>query len=97
MVGYHHQITNLEGRIHTSGSIRHEERLDAQLIHHADGERHFFHIITFVVVEATLHRHDIHPAQLTEDESTSMSLHRRYGEVGYFFIRYLCSISNFGS
>ena len=95
MVGYHHQITNLEGRIHTTSGIRDKERLDAQLVHHANGEGDFLHVIALVVVKTTLHRHYIHPAQLTEDESTSMSLHRRYGEVGYFFIRDLCSISNF--
>ena len=43
MVGDDHEVADLEFRIHASGGIADEERLDAQFVHHAHGEGHFFH------------------------------------------------------
>ena len=82
MVGNNHQVANFEGWIHATCSIRHEECLDAQFIHDADGEGDFLHVVSLVVVETALHSHDVHTTQFAEDECTSVSLDGRYGEVG---------------
>ena len=95
MVGNDHQVANLEGGIHATGSIRHEECLDAQFVHHTDGECHFLHVIPLVVVEASLHGHDVHATQFAEDECTSVTFYRRYGEVGYLTIGYFQLVSYF--
>ena len=81
MVGNNHQIANLEGRIHATGSIRDKECLDAQFVHDAYGEGHFLHVVSLVVVEAALHSHDVYATQFAEDEGTSVTLDGRYGEV----------------
>jgi hypothetical protein len=81
MVGNNHQVANLESRIHTTGSIRDEERLDAQFVHDAYGEGNFLHVVSFVVVETALHSHDVYATQFAEDECTSVTLDGRYGEV----------------
>ena len=81
MVGNNHQVANFEGGIHATGSIRDEERLDAQFVHDAYGESNFLHVVSLVVVETALHRHDVNATQFTEDEGTGMSLYGRNGEV----------------
>ena len=82
MVSNYHQVANFEGGIHATGSIRDEERLDAQLVHDTYGEGDFLHVVSLVVVETALHSHDVHTTQFAEDECTSVSLDGRYGEVG---------------
>ena len=82
MVGNNHQVANFEGGIHATGSIRDEERLDAQFVHDAYGEGNFLHVVSFIVVETPLHRHDINATQFAEDKGTGMSLYGRNGEVG---------------
>ena len=59
MVGDDHNVANLKGGIHTTGSIRDEQRLDAQLIHHTDREGHILHGIAFIKMESALHGKDI--------------------------------------
>ena len=97
MVSNHHQVANLEGGVHAASSIRDKERLDAQFVHDTDREGNFLHVIALVVVETTLHGHDIYTTELTEDEGTSVSLYGRYGEVGYLAVGNLEFISYFGS
>ena len=97
MVRDNHQVTNLEGRIHTTGSIADEDGLDAQLVHNANGEGYLFHIISLIVVETALHSHDVHTTEFTEDERTSMSLNCRYREVGDVAVRNLELVSYLGS
>lgn len=75
MVGNHHEVANLEGGVHTTGSIRDKECLDAQLVHHADGKGHLLHIIALVVVETALHSHDVYTTEFTEDEVTGVSFY----------------------
>ena len=82
MVCDNHQVANLEGRVHTTCSIRHEERLNAQLVHHSYGEGDILHRVAFVEMETTLHGEDVHPAEFAEDKGTGMSLYGRNGEVG---------------
>ena len=43
VVGDNHQVANLETRVHATGSVADEECLDADFVHHTDGESHFLH------------------------------------------------------
>ena len=95
VVGNHHEVANLEGGVHATGSIRDKERLDAQLVHHADGERHLFHIVALVVVEPALHSHNVYTTELTKDEGTGVSFYGRYGEVGNLSVGYFEFVSYF--
>ena len=95
VVGDDHQVANLEGGVHATGSIRHEEGLDAQLVHDAYGERYFLHGVALVIVEAALHGHDVYTTKFTEDERTGVALDGRYGEVGDFSVRNLQLVSYF--
>ena len=91
----HHQVANLEARVHTTSSIGYEEGLDAQLVHYAHGEGDLLHGIALVVVESALHGHDIHTAKFTKDKFATVTFYRRNGEVGYFTIGYLKCVSYF--
>ena len=95
VVGNHHQVANLEARVHTTGSIADEERLDAQLIHDAYGECHLLHVVSLIVVEAALHGHDVYTTELAEDEGSGMSFYGRDGEVWNLTIWYFELISYF--
>ena len=97
MVGDNHQVANLEGGIHTTSGIRDKERLNAQLVHHTNGEGDFLHVIALVVVKTALHGHDVYTTELAKDEGTSMSFYGRNGEIGYLTIGKLEFISYFGS
>ena len=68
MVGDNHQVANLEGRVHAASSIRYEERLDAQFVHHTDGECNLLHRVALVEVETSLHSQDVYTSQFAEDE-----------------------------
>ena len=95
MVGDDHQVADLELRVHAAGSIGDEERLDAQLVHDTHREGDLLHRVALIEVEAALHGHDVHPAELSEDELAAMSLDCRDGEVGYLLIRELVRVSYF--
>ena len=97
MVGNHHEVSNLESGVHATCCVRDEERLDAQFVHDADGERHLLHIVALVVVESALHGHDVDAPELAEDELAAMSFDGGNGEVGDFAIRELERVSYFGS
>ena len=81
MIGDNHKVANLKIRIHTAGSIRYEQGLNAQLVHHTYGEGDILHRVSLVEVETALHGHDVHTAQLAKDEFTAVAFHRRDGEV----------------
>ena len=95
MVGNHHQVANLEAWVHASGSVRDEEGLDTQLVHHANGEGDLLHRVALVVVETALHSHDIHTAKFSEDKFAAVALDGRDGEVGYFTIGNFQRVSYF--
>ena len=82
VVGDDHQVTYLEGGVHASGSIANEEGLYAQFVHDAHGEGHLLHGVAFVIVEAPLHGHDVHAAELAEDELAGVPFYGGDGEVG---------------
>ena len=81
VVGDNHQVADLELRVHAARSVAYEEGLYAQFVHHADRERNVLHRVALVVVEASLHRHDVLAAELAEDELARVALNGRYGEV----------------
>ena len=87
MVGDDHQIAHLEVRVHTARCVRYKQRLDAQGLHHADGEGNLLHRVALIVVETALHGHDILIAQGAENQAALVALNGRYGEVGHFAIR----------
>ena len=95
VVGDNHQLANLELGVHAAGGIADEERLDAQLIHHANGERHLLHRVALVEVETTLHGHDVLAAQTSEDELAGVALDGGDGEVGNLGIGELVGFSYF--
>ena len=97
MIGNHHEVTNLEGRIHSTSGIADEERFDAQLVHDTYGECHFLHIVTLIIVETALHSHNVHTSELAEDEGASVSFYGRNGEVGYLAVGNFEFVSYFGS
>lgn len=92
MVGNNHQVSNLKTVIHTSGSVRYEECLDAKLVHYSDGECYLLHGVAFIEMETPLHGHDILIPKLTEDEFAGMAFNGGYGEVRYLLIRELVLI-----
>ena len=75
MVCNHHEVANLEGGVHTTGSIRDKERLDAQLVHHTNREGHLLHVIALIVVETALHGHDVYTTELAEDEFATVTFY----------------------
>ena len=95
MVGDDHQVANFKGGVHTSRGIRHEECLDAKLIHHPYGEGHLLHRVALVVVKAALHGHNVCTSQLAEYQFSAMPLYRRDGEVRNISIVKLVGISDF--
>ena len=97
VISDNHQVANLELRVHTACSIRNKQCLNPQLIHHANGERYFLHVIAFIVVEATLHGHDVNATQFTEDKFARMAFYGRYREVGDFFVGKFQLVSYLGS
>lgn len=97
MVGDNHHVANIEFRIHTTRSIRNEESLDAQFVHHTLRESNLLHAVALIVVEATLHSHDILATELTEDELSGMTFNCRYREVRNFRIWEFVGISYLGS
>ena len=76
MIGDDHQVADLERGIHAARRVAHEEGLDAQLVHHADGEGDLFHGVAFIKVETPLHGHDILVTKLSEDELPGVALYR---------------------
>ncbi len=95
MVGDDHQVAHKETFVHTTGGIADEECLDAQFVHHTDGEGHFFHRVALIVVEAALHSHNIHASQLAEDQLAAVTFDRRYREVGNVRIGNFVGVSYF--
>ena len=82
VVGDDHDVADFEFGVHASGSIADEERLDAQFVHHADGEGHVLHRVAFIEMEAALHGHDVLASQPPEDEFAAMAFDGGNWEVG---------------
>ena len=95
MVGDDHQVTDLKRGVGAATGVGDEEGLDAQLAHHADGVGDLFHRVTFVVVEAALHGHDLFVAQLAEDELATVAFNGGDGEVGDILVVDFILLGNF--
>ena len=95
VVGDDHDVANLEGGVHAAGGVGDEECLYAHFIHDTNGERHLFHRVALIVVEASLHGHDVHATQFAEDQLAAMAFDGGNGEVGNFLIGNLQLISYF--
>ena len=95
MVGYDHEIANLEGRVHAAGSVAYKQRVDAQLIHNAYGKGYLLHGISLVIVETPLHSHHVLASKLAEYELAGMAFDCGNGEVGDFGIRESVGVSDF--
>ena len=93
VVGDDHQVAHAEILIHAAGGIADEEGLDAQFVHHADGEGHFLHRVALVEMEAPLHGEDIDATQFAEDEFAFVTFDRRDGKVGYLRVWNLLLVS----
>lgn len=95
VVADNHQIADVECRIHASRGVADEECLDAELIHHADRERHLLHRVALVVVEAAVHGEDVLATEFAEYEFSGMTLNGRHREVGDILICELSRLSDF--
>lgn len=89
-----HQIADFEVWIHAAGCIRDKQRLDAQFAHYALWECHLLHVISFIVMESSLHRHDIFPAKFAEYQPSGVAFNGREGKVGNFCVGERIGISN---
>jgi len=95
MVGDDHQVTHMEVLVHTARGIRHEEGLDAQLVHYTYGECHFLHRVAFIIVKTTLHGEDVNTPEFSEYKFPAMTFYCGYREVGNFRVGILCLVSYF--
>ena len=77
VVGDNHQIAHAERCVDTTRSIRHEEVLDTEQCHHTYRECHLAHSIALVVVETTLHSHNLATCNGSEDKATFVALNGR--------------------
>ena len=82
VVGDDHQVAYMEMFVHAARGIGYEEGFDTQFVHHTYGEGHLLHGVAFVIVEAPLHGHDVHAAELAEDELAGVPFYGGDGEVG---------------
>ena len=82
VVADEHDVADVEIGVHASGGVADEEGLDAEFVHHPYGEGDGLHVVPFVIVEASLHGKDGSSAEMSEEETSGMSLHGRHGEVG---------------
>ena len=89
MVSDYHEVTNVERCIGTTSGIAYKECLDAQLVHYSDGECHFLHRVTLIIVETSLHGHHFFASKSTKDEFAVMTFHRGNGEIRDICIAYL--------
>ena len=69
-----HQVADAKLRVRAARGVAHEERVDAQGVHDADGESDLAHGVALVVVETPLKRHDGTPAEVAENQAALMAL-----------------------
>jgi len=78
-----HQITDLEAGVEAAGSIGNDQSFRSESMHHANGKLDFLGTPTLVSMRASLHEYDGYPADITQDQSPSMSCRMRYGKAWY--------------
>jgi hypothetical protein len=67
--------------------------LYAQFVHDTFREGDLLHGISFVVVETTVHSHNILSAEFAENQFAGMALHRTDGEVRDVRVREFITVS----
>ncbi len=83
-----HQIAAREKRVHAAGGVRHDERLDAQRSHHADGPHDLACRIPLVEVKPTLHGEHRHAAKRPRQKAPVVALDRREWHLGDLAVRH---------
>ena len=81
MIPNDHQVTNQVIRVHTPGCVGNEKSLYPESVHHSHGKGHFFHGITLVIVETSLHGNDFFAPKGPDKQFSPVSLYRGNGEV----------------
>ena len=76
-----HDVGELELVVHAARGIGQQQNLDPQCLHHADREGHLLHGVTFIEMEASLHRHDVEPLQAPADQLPGVRFDSRFGKV----------------
>ena len=82
VVGDDHEVADGEGGVHASCCVGDEEIADAEFVHDADGEGDFLHVVAFVIMEASLHRHDVFAAEFSEYQFAGVAFNGRERKVG---------------
>ncbi len=82
MVGDDHYVADNEFLVHAACSVRDDECFDSKLTHDADGEGDLLHVVAFVVVEATRHRHYSLTAESSDNQHSAVTFDGRNREVG---------------
>ena len=95
MVGDNHQVADAECGVHTASGIADKECLDTQFVHHTDRERHFFHRVSLVEMEAALHGQNVDATEFAEDQFAAVALDGGYREVRNLRIGKLRLVSYF--
>src|SRR5665647_2829349 len=87
MIGNHHQITDYEFFLHSASSVGWEKCFNPDCFHNAYRKRDLFHGITFIIMKATLHGHNVLATHFPKNKLAAVPFHGGNGEVGYFFVR----------
>ncbi len=66
MVCDNHYISHLKLFVHTSGCIADKQCLHSYLLHYSYRESHLFHVVSLIVMETSLHCHDIFASEISE-------------------------------
>ena len=88
MVLDYHEVSHMEGQVGAAGGIGHKEVLDADDLHHADGQHHQVHAVAFIVMDAALHGNHRFAGQRAHNEIAFVADGRAHREAGNVFIRY---------
>ena|SRR5574344_1522663 len=95
MVVDNHKVTNLEIWVHATRSITYEESLDTQFIHNTLRECYFFHIVTLIEMETSLHSHDVFTTKFTEYQLSCVAFNSRNREIRNLTIWEFVTVSYF--
>ena len=87
MVFDQHHVAALELRVQAAASVRNDEKGRAERLHHANRENDLLRAVTFVIMEAALHRDDRFPFERSENQLPGVRFDRRAREIRKFFVR----------
>ena len=81
VIGDEHHVADAHFGREATRCVGDKERFNPQFIHDTDGEGYLLHVVTFVVVEASLHGKYFFSAQSAEQEATGVTFDRRNGKM----------------